>query len=582
MKKTKTTLLMISIFFGLFFVFTQNAHAEVIREFFSTINVLSDSSILVNEKITYDFDGNIRRGIFRTIPLHNSKNEPIEIRVISVTDQDNNISTFTTETKDEVLTIKIGDEDKMVSGIKEYNISYQVRGSISYFEDFDEVYWNVTGNDWQIPIEKVEAKVILPNNIFPTQQSCYYGISGSKTKCVITETNTFIPGTTLNIKEGLTIAVGFPKGVVSVYTPKEEPKVFKIFRTFLPIIIPILFFLFMFRRWYKKGRDPKSTKVIIPQYDAPKDLTPLEVGCIVNEKIKNQNISAEIIYLATCGYIKIRQIDEEENNFLGLISNNDYEFTLLKEEGFLDNDFDKNILIAIFGEQGKIGGVSKLSELKNIFYKSIPDINNGVVDILLSKKYYSNLPKFGGIEYALVTLFNVVIFSLLGTLLSAMNGFGTSGEIFVFILSAIASVIIGFIFNYLMPAKFIKGVTMKEYLLGLKEYLQIAEKDRLNFHNAPEKKPEVFEKLLPYAMIFGVEKLWAKEFDGIYIEQPEWYEGNSSSFNVIAFGAEMAVFNSIATSSLSSSPESSGSGIGGSGGGGFSGGGGGGGGGGSW
>jgi uncharacterized membrane protein len=128
-----------------------------------------------------------------------------------------------------------------------------------------------------------------------------------------------------------------------------------------------------------------------------------------------------------------------------------------------------------------------------------------------------------------------------------------------------------------MTAKSKKGVLSYEYLLGLKDYLKIAEKDRLRFHNAPEKKPEVFEQLLPYAMVFGVEELWAKEFEGIYINPPDWYQGNkNSTFNVVAFGHEMVLFNNLATTSFSSSPSS------GSGGGGSSGGGGGGGGGGSW
>jgi len=110
--------------------------------------------------------------------------------------------------------------------------------------------------------------------------------------------------------------------------------------------------------------------------------------------------------------------------------------------------------------------------------------------------------------------------------------------------------------------------------------LQIAEKDRLNFHNAPDKKPEIFENLLPYAMVFGVEELWAKEFKSIFITPPNWYEG-SNSFNVVNFGADMAIFNSLAAGAISSSPHSGG-GMSGSSGGGLSGGGGGGGGGGSW
>jgi uncharacterized membrane protein len=149
----------------------------------------------------------------------------------------------------------------------------------------------------------------------------------------------------------------------------------------------------------------------------------------------------------------------------------------------------------------------------------------------------------------------------------------TSTSVFIgFVLSCVIFMVI----NSLMPAKTVKGVATKEYILGLKLYLQIAEKDRLQFNNAPEKKPEIFEKLLPYAMVLGVDEAWAKEFEGIYTVPPQWYEGyHGGAFSAIAFNHSLSSFNSMASSSMGSAP-------GGSGGGGFSGGGGGGGGGGGW
>jgi uncharacterized membrane protein YgcG len=567
MKKIRTTLSISFLFLGLFFVFTSIAKAEVIRDFSSTINVLPDSSILVNENITYDFEKTIHHGILRVIPLLNSKNEPIEVKVISVTNEKDEPYQFTTDISDGILSIKIGDPNRLISGIKGYDISYQVFGSITYYDDYDEIYWNVTGNDWGVVIEKSEVKVILPNNVFPIQQACYFGELGSNTNCKITESGAFTTTAVLNKGEGLTVAVGFPKGVVSIYERKVESNFLKFIKTFWPVVIPIIVFAFMFLRWLEKGKDPRGTGVIIPQYNILDNLTPLEVGGIVNGKLKNQNISAEIIYLATKGYLKIKQVNEK---VLGIITKNDYEFELLKEEGLLANIFDRKIITAIFSDCGKVCGVAELSGLKNSFYKSIPDIDNAVADTLLSKKYYTNFPKFNNKKNLLFGFFLAGSFFI-------MFSIGDFKKFLVFISSILISVIICFIFYRLMPAKSKKGVLAKEYLLGLKEYLQIAEKDRLNFHNAPDKKPEVFEQLLPFAMVFGVEELWAKEFKGIYKNSPEWYEGKSSRFNVIRFGHEMAMFSTLSSASISSSSSSSGSGGGGS-----SGGGGGGGGGGSW
>ncbi|MFA6251379.1 MAG: DUF2207 domain-containing protein [Candidatus Paceibacterota bacterium] len=585
MKKTKITLWNILIFFGLFFVLSSSVHAEITHDFSATINVLPDSSILVKEKINYDFEKNIRHGIFRTIPLLNSKNEPIEVKVISVTNELDKPYQFTLDTSNKEIKIKIGDPQEMISGIKEYHIVYRVLGSISYYQDFDELYWNVTGNDWDIQIEKAEAKIILPNNVFPLQEACYSGKQGSKESCQIIESGYFTASSILNAKEGLTIAVGFPKGVVSVYQPKIESQITKIIKIFWPVVIPIVIFVFMFLRWLKNGRDPKGTGVIIPQYDVPDNLTPLEVGYIMKSQLRVRNISAEIIYLATKGYLKVRQIDCDQANFLCLISKKDYELTLLKERGLLENDFDRKIVTTLFGEKGKVGGVIKLSGLKKGFYKSIPHINDSVIDNLLSKKYYKNFPKFSkniiGIIFAvLITGVFIIIDNSdsVSDFLRKNFSFDNIITIFIFVFSIIVSVIILMVFRRLMPAKSKKGVLTKEYLLGLKKYLEIAEKDRLNFHNAPDKKPEIFEKLLPYAMVFGVEELWAKEFKDIYVNPPEWYEGPLGGFSSVSFGHEMIMFNALASNSISTTPN------GGSGsfGGGFSGGGGGGGGGGSW
>lgn len=574
MKRIKITLLISLLFFGLFFICSGKANAEIIRNFSTTINVLPDSSILVNDNIVYDFETAIRHGIFRTIPLKNSKNEDIEVNVVSVLDSNSNAYKFTEEVSNGVLNIKIGDPERMISGVKVYNITYQVFGSIGYFDDFDEIYWNTTGSEWKVAIEKSEVRVVLPNNVFPTQQDCYYGKSGSRTKCKIVDTNIFTSPSTLNEGEGLTVAVGFPKGVVSVYQPKVESFYLRFIKTYWPISVPLIVFAFMLMRWYKKGRDPKGTGVIVAQYDAPNDLTPLEVGGIINNKIKNQNISAEIIYLAVKGYIKIKKLDDK---ILGIISKKDYEFTLIKEEGILANDFDKKILNALFSDKGDIGSKNTLSDLKNDFYKAIPPIDNMVADSLLSKKYFKNFPKFRGKDYAIILTSLFAVFFLLTKIIGVQNNLNNPLAMFILAVSIITSVIIALVFTSLMPARSPKGVSMYEYLLGLKLYLQIAEKDRLKFHNAPEKRPEIFESLLPFAMIFGVEELWAREFKDIYVNPPSWYDGGAHSFNAVSFGAEMAIFNSLATSSLSSSPSSSGSG-----GGGFSGGGGGGGGGGSW
>ena len=106
--------------------------------------------------------------------------------------------------------------------------------------------------------------------------------------------------------------------------------------------------------------------------------------------------------------------------------------------------------------------------------------------------------------------------------------------------------------------------------MGLKDYINVAEKDRIAFHNAPEKNPELFEKLLPFAMALGVEKKWAEQFEGIYTQEPNWYHGGiyGAHFSATSFGSSLSNFSTSSGSTLSSSSSGGGGGVGGGGGGG--------------
>ena len=564
-----------TIIFGALIFFPDIAKAEIIRSFSSDISVMPDASLVVKEKIIYDFENVLRHGIFRDIPLRNKEGKNIEIEILSVTDKEGSPQKYSASTKNQILNIKIGDSGVIISGEKIYNITYKVFGAVDYYDEFDEVYWNVTGNEWTVPIEFSEISVTLPKDIFPKERKCYFGLIGSKDSCKLVDDKTYQVEKTLSKGEGVTIAIALNKGAVAGYEHKEDNRLLNFLSIFWPIFLPVIVFGFMFCRWYRKGRDPKGRDVIKPEYLSPDDLSPIEAGGILYESIKPKSISAEIIDLAIRGFIKIKPV---ETKLLGFSYKQDYELTLLVEVGFLNDNFDREIIKAIFGDNPTVGGVTMLSALNNLFYKSISKISGQVIDSLLKKKYYFNFPKNNWL--GTIVLLGVMVVQPIGLIIMANQSHDPKRDI-VFAGSFIFSIGIVLIFQLLMPSKTNKGILMKEYLLGLKEYLQIAEKDRLLFHNAPEKKPEVFEKLLPYAMVFGVEELWAKEFDDIYKTNPEWFENKGASFNAIVFGKELSTFGAVLTSSITSSPGSSGvssSGISG----GSSGGGHGGGGGGSW
>lgn len=558
------------------------ATQESIVSFVSNIVIKADNSADLTETITYSTGNQEHHGIFRDIYPYSSEGRKMSIENISVIDEKGVSYQYTVSNIGKNIRIKIGDPNKTFQGQKIYIIKYQATRAVAQLKDVDEIYWNVTGNEWPMPIYLAQTSVVLPSGATSTQSACYFGPKGSTNSCqLIAEKNgvyTFGAPSLLNPREGLTVAVGFSKGVVIPYSSSDGmSNFFNLYWSWLiAIILPILTFIFSLLYWYKKGRDVQGTGIIIPQYDVPQGLTPMEVGGIINEKVNTAQISAEIIYLATKGYIKIHQL---EKTFIGLIKSTDYEIIKLKDFFDLQNDFDQKLLKGLFESQTynpKTSSVN-LSSLKYVFYTTAEKIISSVLNTLLKKGYYKNLGKMKSKGSG---IFSIIFMAMWASVFfgGILGVFILKGNSFPMMVGIFFSVIIYGIISHFSPAKTAKGVAVKEYLLGLKNYLQIAEKDRLQFHNAPEKKPEVFEQLLPYAMVLGVANIWAKEFEEIYITPPSWYSGSTGkTFSAIAFNRTLSNFSSFTSSSLVSSPSSSGSGGGGS-----SGGGGGGGGGGSW
>ena len=564
MKKLLTCILLVVTFVGVFsIVSVPRVHAEVITSFETHITINEDSSLTVIETLFYDSEGTEKHGIYRDIRLKSSTDSKLILKDISVTDESGAPSEWETSREGfNILRIKIGDPDVTFEGVKTYVITYTVLGAVTSIDnEIDELYWNITGSDWPFSIQRVQSIVSLPNNVPIAQQVCYMGKQGSTERCSA-ENGMFASTRGLGVEEGMTIAVGFPSGMVDVYQPKEPT----FFELYWPALFPIVLTVLMFIRWRKKGKDPKGAGIIIPQYDVPNNLTPIEVAGILYQTVRTKDISAEIIHLAVQGYIKIQQIDVKD--VFG--HKKDYTLILLKNPEQSLASIDRLVLTSLFGEQLVVGTKLVMSELNSSFYKKVVNIKKAGIDELIKKKYYTYFP-----EVKIWGILVVIIAVLILVILSAVTMNLTT--VIVCVLSSIISIVVFSIFTIHMPAKSGLGVATKEYVLGLKDYLEIAEKDRLNFHNAPEKKPEVFERLLPFAMVMGVEKKWAKEFETMYTTPPAWFVAPHQAFHAAILVQDIETFSSTTAYAFSGI-----SGHGGSGGAGFSGGGGGGGGGGSW
>lgn len=354
----------------------------------------------------------------------------------------------------------------------------------------------------------------------------------------------------------------------------EKTFFYKIFPFLIYFLIPILTFLVLFRRWYKFGRDPKWKGTIIAQYEPPLTetrqvlgkpsfISPAEMEVLVYEKVKNKSIAATLIDLAVRGYLKI--IEEEKT----ILFSKQKEYIFLKLKDYSNDatlrEHERLILDGIFG----LGEKVFLNDLKNKFYKKIPEINNILYKQVVELGYFEKSPAKTKAKYARVGM----LFIFFSICLFFFKDFWASLDINLMGLvgALVFSGVICFVFAKVMPAKTKLGSDAAWHAFGFKEYLHTAERFRLGTCT-----PETFEKFLSYAMIFGVEKKWAERFDDIYKEPPRWYETTTPMpvFSVVSFTNNLSSMTQMTVSTLTTSPSSS-SGFGG---GGFAGGGGGGGG----
>lgn len=551
-------------------VFPASAGAEYIEEFKSDIEVRADASVTVIESIRYMFDEGPRHGIFREIPLAhpqepsaNWKNRVIDINLTSVTMDGEDVPYELESTKDR-FTVRIGDPDTTIDGVHTYDIAYTVSGGLWYSpSEGTELYVNVTGNEWQVPIRSVVATVHDPDQLFKTARSCYSGVLGSTSgSCSIEATQTggvVYTVTNLAPYEGMTIAQSLdPTRTAKVV--REEIRVWL-------FLVPLLIFGVFYGVWklYRYKTEHKTGRTIIPEYEPYADMRPMYTGFLMDGRLDSRDITACIVTLAQEGFIKIKKT---EKKVLFLFEVDDYEVTLVKLPDESLGTFEKSVFGLIFKEPLTEGTTVSLGDLKKDMgerkanYAEFMSLQSSLRGDL-REKGFREVMGWGSMARTIGVV--LIAWSVFYTVLTGEINGG------LFITGLFILIFLG-VFLYERKTRLAYEVT--DYLKGFKLFLETTERDRYLFHNAPEKSPEQFMEYLPYAIAFGVEEKWAEVFKDITLPSPGWYDGgNADSFSAINLASSLGAFSTAFASSSGSSPSS---------GGGSSGGGSGGGGGGSW
>jgi len=554
-------------------IFVLEASAQTTQEeisLFKTEVVLEESTdINIREEIHYVFP-QPKRGIIREIPVDYKVQGGLKrpttlvlnaLYYYSVNNPEARFDDYERSKDSGYAIFKIGNPDVTITGEYVYVIDYTLKDAINYFDDYDELYLNITGDGWTVPIKEASSQITTPGEII--DQLCFTGPIGStESNCSFepiskNEVGVFT-NSQLNSREGLTVALKMPKGTLEDTTESQR---IAFLVSNLGILLPIPVFFLLLTILKKKGKNEKIT--VIPHYEPMKGLYPLLAGYIYQTKLETKHITAEIIQLAIDGYLTIKQEDKRK-------------YLLLKNETSKNPPHVESAILyeGLFKE----GNSVQTKKLSSNFYLTVNSITTQLSSRVYSDEYFST--KRRNLK-SLLMIVGISVF-LLGLRsvdsLTIVAGTGWS-------IGLIISGLLSLIFSFRVDLRSDKGNKIYYEMEGLKMYIDTAEKHRIEFHNNPTKFRGVFEKLLPYAIIFGLEKKWGEEFKEIYQEPPTWYQGDISVFNSYLLASSISDINrsvkskSVAPNSAggirSSHGASGGSGFGGgSSGGGFGGGGG--------
>ena len=571
---------------------------EVIHDYTVEIRILPDGDLGITETIDYDFGSELHHGIFRTIPTRFPYDDTHE-RVFPVEDVTVESATAPADVEVSedggVTTIRVGDPDREITGPHTYVLRYRVEGALNAFPDHDELYWNAIGDEWEAPIERARVMVTTPATI--QRVACFQGYEGSTEPCARATSDgsaaSFGPGRQLAPFEGVTVVVAIPKGAVPEPKPILEERwsagrAFSLNAGTMTAAAATLAVLggALIRMWSREGRDRRFLGSPIDQvmgttsgedetvplgegdFEAPVEFAPPEgvrpgqIGTLLDERANVIDVTATIVDLAGRGFLLIQEIPRH-----GLFSKVDWTVIRLEKDEAELLTYEKKLLDGLFRDGNEV----KVSELKTTFAERLHGVEESLYEDAMREKWFRARPDHVRTRWAGRGVLLTVVGAGLTFVLARWTHWGLVG-----IPVILAGVALALMARW-MPARTAKGTAMLRRIRGFRRVIATAETHMSRW----AEEENVFTRYLPYAIVFGLTRKWAKAFEdlGIQPDTSSWYVG-PHPFTALAFADSIDGFAVTTGGTLASTPAASGSS--GFGGGGFSGGGGGGGGGGSW
>ncbi len=498
-------------------------------------------------------------------------------------------------------------------------VRYRIGRGVRFFPDHDELFWNVTGDEWPYPIRAARARMTLPRDLINVRANGFTGAYGATERAVTIRidgerhgpADTFDPAVEsppppaerhvveikadrpLGIREGLTIAVAWNPGVIprpsamTRWLDWIHDNLAGFLTAGVLIAVPLVTFSLLLRRWLRHGRDPVTGPVVV-QYEPPAGLGPGEVGTLVDNRPDTRDLIAMLVDLAARRVIQIR-----ETAAAGWFSKATYAFDLLlpanpaNQRSQLSRT-ERLLLDGLFAEGHLVSGQTtpdgqpivetvESGDLENRFHSQLPGIRSAIFERLVQDGHYAKRPDHVVSTHMAIAMIGAVLVvffvAFAGVFVPSLR---RGPMFFLTIVSAATSIFSVVGFGLIMPARTKRGADTRAAILGFEEFLSRVEAHRLA---TMPLTPELFERYLPYAMALGVEGRWARAFEGICNEPPRWYSGTGTvgTFHTANLTGGLSRMGAVTAAAMQSAPRSSGGsafgGGGSSGGGGFSGGG---------
>ena len=537
-----------------FSILSLTAQEEKMISFHADVSLGTTGMTTVREQIRIYAAGEIyKRGITRALPLsrrdRNNNRIKISYQMQEVLLEGRPVSFFT-EKENDNLVIYVGEKDKLLEpGYYTYDILYETGGQVGFFEDYDELSWNVNGISDKT-IDSVSAVVRLPAGADILSHRCYTGAYGSTESNCLSESredgSLFTGAAQLPPGEMLTLSVGFTKGVVTQPPAPQPRKLTWFHRNGLVLIsilwVGLLLFYYVFT-WRKYGVDPPKP-VVIPQFSPPDGLSPAAVGMLHKGHFLDDLITASIVNLSVKGYIRIEEVMEKAGLF-GLRRDRRYALIKLKEDDSTLPQEEAIVMRSLFTGSDKITLDGKYDESIADMMRDYRKSMNRQFGSVLSEG--QNM-KFHILPWLMMILYIFILFWFVKEELFRFQPNKTA--LYVTLPLLLVSYLI---YGWLIVRPGERKLHYRSSIEGLKMYLDVAEEKRLQFFNPPTVTPALFEQLLPYAIALDMEKVWGEKFEKDFLSstlqpepyQPVWYTGSYMRAAMLAHVLNSTLSNTV-------------------------------------